>query len=235
MEKFKIILDAGHGKDTPGKRVPDGSMREFQFNAAVATLAKNLLVKFQNVEVQFTHDPSGEIDVPLEKRSNYCNQWGANVLVSIHANADGDGWSDGNGIETFTYTTKPKEAMELAAILQKRMVGLTGRRDRGVKQANLHMVREVKCTAVLVECGFMTNHTEAELLKSQNYRLLCAQAIANSLVEKYKLKPIPQAEPPKPAGTAYRVQVGYFTTRENAEAMKKQLAEKGFVGIITEA
>lgn len=188
MEKFKIILDAGHGKETAGKRCPDNSMHEWEFNAKVAQYAKSLLSKFQNIEVQFTHDPTGEVDIALKKRTDYANHWGANVFVSIHANASGNEWSDANGIETFTYTSKPKEAVDLANLVQKRMVSLTGRKNRGVKQADFHVLRETHMTAILVECGFMTNHTEADLLKSTQYQQLCAQAIVNSLAEKYKFK-----------------------------------------------
>jgi N-acetylmuramoyl-L-alanine amidase len=186
---MKIVLDAGHGYHTPGKRTPDGSMREWEFNSRVADIAKKMLEEYEGVQVQFTHDPKGAIDIPLGKRTYYANNWGADVLVSIHANAAGEEWSSAEGIETYVYTNPSKESLELAQLVQRNLIKETGLKDRGVKKGNLHMVRETKMPAVLAECGFMTNKKEAELLKSDTYRIKCAVAIVNALVEFCKLRP----------------------------------------------
>jgi N-acetylmuramoyl-L-alanine amidase len=58
-----------------------------------------------------------------------------------------------------------------------------------VKTANFHVLRETKMPAILVECGFMTNREECELLKSDAYRRKCAEAIVAGIVETYGLKP----------------------------------------------
>lgn len=184
---MKILLDAGHGKFTIGKQTPDG-MKEFEFNAAVAQYAKEILNDY-HCEVLFSHDPTGKIDVPLQKRTDYANRAGADVFVSIHANAFGPGgWNNTQGIETFVYTTKPQIAVNLANLVQKKLLEATGRPDRKVKPANFHVLRESHMTAILAECGFMTNKEEAELLKSDDYRRKCAKAIAESLIEFYNLK-----------------------------------------------
>ena len=81
---MKIILDAGHGCSTPGKRSPDG-MREYEFNRAVASLAKEMLGKYQNTEVFFAH--SDERDVPLAERTSLANNQNSDCYVSIHSNA----------------------------------------------------------------------------------------------------------------------------------------------------
>jgi N-acetylmuramoyl-L-alanine amidase len=189
---MKIAIDAGHGPDTPGKRSPDGSLREYQFNSVVAKYAADLLAQYENVQTLFTHDSVR--DVPLSERTNRANAWGADLLVSIHANAAGSDWSTAQGIETYVYTTRPPAAVALANAVQRRLVRLTGRPDRGVKSADFHVLRETKMTAILVECGFMTNRTEAELLKSDDYRRKCAAAIVAGIVETYGLQR-------KPAGT----------------------------------
>lgn len=193
------MLDAGHGYHTPGKRTPDGSMREWEFNSVVANYAKEILENYQNVQVLFAHDPTGQVDIPLKSRIDYANKVGADVYVSIHANAYGNGWNSAKGIETFVYTTNPPIARSLANLVQKKLVEKTGLYNRGVKTANFHVLRETKMTAILVECGFMTNKEEAALLKSDAYRRKCAQAIAEGLIEFYnlKLKPIVINEPVK--------------------------------------
>jgi N-acetylmuramoyl-L-alanine amidase len=231
--KFRIAIDAGHGPETPGKRVPDDSMREFHFNSVVADDVREQLEQYENVEVMFTHAP--DQDIPLKERTDKANEWKADVFVSIHANAiddtDGvpDGWDDRvEGIETFVYTSKPKEATALAAEVQNQLLRETGRKNRGVKAANLHVLRETDMTAILVECGFMTNHEEAELLKSDAYRRKCKSAIVQGLAIYYKLKKKKKQAPTE----LYRVQVGAFSNKENAKNLAKELQGRGYQTII---
>ena len=233
---MKIALDAGHGYNTSGKRTIDGTMREWEFNNAVANEVKAQLEQYENVSILFVHDTTGKTDVPLSTRVKNANNWQANVYVSIHANAYGSTWNDANGIETYTYTTKPKEAVALAGKVQHHLINQTGRRNRGVKSANFQVLRETKMTAILIECGFMTNQEEAELLKSAEYRKKCAVAIVNGLVEQYGLKKKvvvqPKPQPQQPKGQLFRVISGAFANRENAEKHLKALKEKGFDAFI---
>src|SRR5690606_6954104 len=193
---MKIVIDAGHGPETPGKRSPDGSLREYQFNSVVARyVADALLRDYVKVAVLMTHDYSR--DVPLKERTDRANAWKADLFVSIHANAAGDGvtWNSAQGIETYVYTSRPPDAVALANAVQRQLIRATGRPDRGVKSANFHVLRETKMTAILVECGFMTNRQECELLKSDEYRRKCASAIVAGIVETYGLKRKPGSGP----------------------------------------
>lgn len=194
---MRIAIDAGHGLNTAGKRTPDGSMREFQFNSVVAKYVRDLLSEYKDVETMFVHDPTGERDVPLTERTKKANDWPADVYISIHANAAGDGgWNNAQGIETYVYTSRPQAAVALANAVQRHLIRATGRQDRGVKSADFHVLRETKMTAILVECGFMTNKQECELLKSDAYRRKCASAIVSGIAETYGIKKKPA---PKPA------------------------------------
>lgn len=230
----KIILDAGHGLNTPGKRTPDGSMKEFEFNSIVANYVADILKKYE-CAVQFAHDPTGKVDIKLDKRTDDANRWNANVYVSIHANAASNDWTEAKGIETFVYTSKPKQSLELANKIQRNLIKATGRKDRGVKTADFHVLRETHMDAILVECGFMTNKEEAIQLKSVQYRLKCAGAIAEGLVEHYNLKPKTQPKTPViPSKTVYKVQVGAYSNKENAKKVALELKTKGYAAIVTE-
>jgi N-acetylmuramoyl-L-alanine amidase len=229
---MKIMLDAGHGFDTPGKRSPNG-MKEYEFNRAVANYAKQMLEDYENVTVYFAHSDEG--DVPLQERTDRANALNVDCYISIHCNAFGNGdWNEVDGIETYVYITKPKEAYELATVIHKQLLAVTGRNDRGVKTANFHVLRETKMTAVLVECGFMTNRLEADLLKSDEYRKACAEGIVRGLADYYHLKKKPKLVPRKLSTTPeknrglYRVQVGAFKYKENAEQLAQRLKEAGF-------
>lgn len=228
---MKISLSAGHGLNTPGKRTPDG-LHEWEFNSGVVRHMMNLLSNYDNVAVLRLDDPSGKIDIPLEQRADRANEWGANVHIDIHANAYGNGWNDSHGIETYVHTSKPKEAVDLADEVQRNLVKDTGLTNRGVKTADFYMLDKTKMTAILCECGFMTNKIEAGLLKSNVYREKVANAIVDGLVSQYRLKKrivIPQSN------TLYKVQVGAFAKYDNAEAMVTELGKKGFKGIIVKA
>lgn len=238
---MKIMLDAGHGSNTPGKRSPDG-MREFEFNSAVANYAKALLLSgYENVTVYFAHDPAGKIDIPLTTRTNRANELKVDVYVSIHANAFGTvGWHGARGVETFVYPTKPKIAMGLANKIQNNLVKASGMPNRGVKTADFHVLRETKMDAVLAECGFMTNKEDMKLLRSDSYRRKAAQAIVDALAEQYRMKKKAVPKPaPKPAQKAssdklYKVQVGAFADRKNADRLAAELKAKGYATYIVE-
>lgn len=217
---MKIMLDAGHGLNTIGKETPDG-MKEFEFNAAVAEYAKGILSNFL-CEILFAHDPTGKIDIPLSKRTDYANRAGADVFVSIHANAFGPGgWNNVQGIETFVHTKKPQIALNLANLVQKKLLEATGRSSRGVKAADFHVLRENTMTAILAECGFMTNQEEAALLKSDEYRRKCAKAIAESLIEFYNLKP----KVVKQVTTAAVKPVSPFAKDDHEWAVKNKISD----------
>ncbi|NQX45359.1 N-acetylmuramoyl-L-alanine amidase [Paenibacillus tritici] len=185
---MKIAIDAGHGPQTPGKRCPDDSMREFAFNSVVARYVRAGLLEYDGVQTMYTHADNGSRDVPLKERTNAANEWGADLFVSIHANAMGSGWSSARGIETFTYVTRPASAVALATAVQRQLVKATGLYDRGVKAENFHVLRESRAISILIECGFMSNHEEAALLKSDGYRRKCAAAIVAGVVEAVGLK-----------------------------------------------
>lgn len=191
---MRIAIDAGHGMHTAGKRSPDGALREFQFNGATAAQIKQQLeqmttVDNADVEMMLTHDPSGATDVPLATRVKQANLWGADIFLSVHANAFGSGWNDANGIETFVAKVSTKQTVKLAEAVQRTLVVATGRRNRGVKSEDFYVLRQTTMPSVLVECGFMTNREEAALLMSDAYRRLCARAIVDGITEVYGLLP----------------------------------------------
>jgi N-acetylmuramoyl-L-alanine amidase len=178
---MRIAIDAGHGPDTPGKRTPDGAMREYAFNAAVADAVCSML----DVDTVRVDDPT--CDVPLVARVAMAHQAQATCYMSIHANAVGTTWNDAQGIETFVSPSAPEggQALVLARAVQKHLVAVTKRRDRGVKRGDLYVLRHTRMPSCLVECGFMTHRDEAALLQSDAYRHQCARAIVLALKEVY--------------------------------------------------
>ncbi|MDW0115285.1 N-acetylmuramoyl-L-alanine amidase [Sporosarcina saromensis] len=170
-----LLIDAGHGPNTPGKRSPDGLLREFTFNAAVANLTKQHLIA-KGITVRFAHDKTR--DVPLTERTTYANRQQVAAFISIHANAYGNTWNAAQGIETYIYPTAGTQTQLLANLLHTSLLTACNRKDRGIKKANFAVLRETTMPAVLLECGFMTNREEAQLLLDPKYQQQCANAIA---------------------------------------------------------
>lgn len=240
---MKIMLDAGHGYNTPGKRSPDG-LREYEFNRAVANYANQLLENYKNVTVYFSH--SDQRDVSLTARTDKANNLNVDIFVSIHANAFGSGgWNNVGGIETYVYPSRPPVANQLAQKIQRNLVIATGLENRGVRTADFHVLRETKMDAVLVECGFMTNRNEVELLRSETYRRTIAEGIVKALAEQFKLQRkdnAPPAPAPSPSaaksaalarkGGLYKVQAGAFEDERNAEELAARLRKAGFEAYI---
>jgi N-acetylmuramoyl-L-alanine amidase len=222
---MKIVHCAGHGLTTPGKQTPDG-MKEFEFNVAVCNYVIQALKQYEGVENIIVHDPTGKRDVPLKERTDKANKLKADLYISYHANAAGNSWSSAEGIETYIISMKSK-ALEPASIIHNHLLRDTGRKNRGLKTANFHVLRETNMPAILFELGFMTNKEEAVLLKSDSYRQKCAQAIVKGLVEYYKLKPKKVA-----TSQLYTVQIGAFSDKANADKLAAELNKKGYKAIV---
>lgn len=228
----KIAIDAGHGMRTPGKMTPDG-MHEFEFNSKVADYLKIGLSEYEDIEILYVHDPDGSSDVPLNTRTNNANKWKADLYLSLHANAFGSGsWNDAHGIETFIHPDTPQKTKDIATVIHKNITSATKLKNRGLKRSNFHVLRETDMSAVLVEHAFMTNKNEAALLKSDSFRKLCAQAHVKSLVSYFNLKKKIIKQTIHQTNKLYRVQVGAFKIKGNAEKLVEELKSKGYDSFI---
>ncbi len=216
-----IAIDDGHGAETPGKRspaFPDGSvLKENQFNSRTAELLAEALTRCGFATLMVAPEES---DTPLKTRVMRANEARADAYISIHANAYGSGWNAANGVETWIYEKIMGQSNTylFAQSVHEAFAAASGRKDRGLKRsADLYVLKATDMHAVIVECGFMTNREEAELLKSEDYRRKCAEGICKGVCAFYKAEYIlPEQEPPteppttaKPSTTAkppYRYQ-----------------------------
>ena len=186
----KIAWCAGHGLNTAGKQTPDGE-KEWKFNDIVGLSFQNEINKYQNVELKRMDDPTGKTDVSLKTRTEGANKWGADYYISFHHNANTSKWGTWTGVETFTYTNPQAKSIALAKAIHPSLVKGYGLKDRGIKQGNLHIVRETKMPAILVEGGFMDSTIDIKVLrdsnKLKNVGVLIAQALAKHLSLKLKI------------------------------------------------
>ena len=188
---MKILLDNGHGIDTPGKRSPDGHFREYAYNRYLAFLIRERLLAL-GLDAQLVV-PERE-DISLKERCRrvnaICRQLGNDqvILLSIHVNAAGNGqnWLDARGWSCFTTRGKTK-ADALATCLyeaaKNHLPGMKIRTDFTDGDPDIekdfYIIRHTSCPAVLTENLFMDNREDVAFLESE----AGAQAIINLHVQ----------------------------------------------------
>ncbi|TCS93133.1 N-acetylmuramoyl-L-alanine amidase family protein [Hazenella coriacea] len=181
---YLIALDDGHGlfpTPTPGKRTPmvpeiNRRIYENEFNREVVKYLHQELIRcgFRTLLVAPTDE-----DVPLSTRTRLANQKGAHLYVSVHYNAGG-----GSGVETYHFPGSVQGA-KAARTIHKYVIQGTKQRDRGVKTANFHVLRETKMPSVLIEYGFMDDPSlhEARLMLNVAFQQECARETAQGICE----------------------------------------------------
>ena len=186
-----ILLDNGHGSDTPGKQSPDGFFREYAYNRYLAFLIRERLITL-GLDAHLLV-PERE-DISLKERCRrvnaICRQLGNDqvILLSIHVNAAGNGqnWLDARGWSCFTTRGKTK-ADELATSLyeaaKNHLPGMKIRTDFTDGDPDIekdfYIIRHTSCPAVLTENLFMDNREDVAFLESEEG----AKAIVNLHVD----------------------------------------------------
>ena len=174
---YRILLDYGHGVNTPGKRSPDGRLREYAY---VREIGKKVVESLQHLNSYLSvHEIVPEdIDIPLEERCRRVNSIVAKypddrcLLISIHVNAAGDGtkWMSARGWSVFVYPTSNASkpfADYLFWAAQK--IGCDCRKPSPTQNywtKNLKILRETKCPAILTENYFQDNKKDVDFLLS---------------------------------------------------------------------
>lgn len=183
---MRVLIDAGHGIDTPGKRSPDGAFREYLWNRQVADQVCEML-RDRGVDAQLVVTETN--DVSLRTRAMRVNRVCAAddaILLSIHSNAAGNGskWMNAKGWSC--YTTKGEtrsdslaeclyDSFERAFPDRKIRKDLSdGDRDW---EENFYIISKTRCPAVLLENFFYDNKEECRWLLDPVTMFRISQAI----------------------------------------------------------
>ena len=185
MAKKLIILDSGHAKATGGKRSPDSSLLEWDFNNQMQYKLKARLEQLGFEVYLVNPNPQTGADKSLAARckdaNNYWVKKGkpANTLyVSIHANAAGSGqWYQARGVETYTSkgcsSKSTNASKKICAAIYKDVYAIDkGFKNRGPKVNNFYVVKYTNMPSVLIEYAFYDNKEDIKLLKDRK-NLLC--------------------------------------------------------------
>lgn len=195
---MKILIDPGHGIDTPGKRSPDGLFREYLYNRQVADLILEGLVS-AGVDASLVVTETN--DVSLRNRVNrvntICNRLGASnvLLVSIHANAAGNGsaWMNAKGWSCYTSKGKTKSDQVAECLYDAFEEEFQDRKirkdmsdgDRDWEE-NFYVLQKSKCPAVLLENFFYDNREECAWMLQEETKKRIASAAVKGIIKYIK-------------------------------------------------
>ena len=185
---MRVLIDPGHGIDTPGKRSPDGKFREYLWNRQVADLLGARLVA---MGIDASPVVTETNDIPLSTRvqrvNRICSKVGASnvLLVSIHANAAGNGgWMNAKGWSCYTSngnTESDRIAECLYDAFEKEFPDRKIRKDLSDGdrdwEENFYVLAKSRCPAVLLENFFYDDSEEcAFLLKDETKERIASAA-----------------------------------------------------------
>ena len=94
IKVMKILIDNGHGEETPGKRSPDGLFREYKYARQIAEeVVKQLQAKGYDAQRIVTEDNDVSLAERCKRVNAICDKVGAGnvILVSVHVDAAGNG------------------------------------------------------------------------------------------------------------------------------------------------
>lgn len=217
------MLDPGHGGNDPGA-VGNG-LKEKDINLKIAKLAKEYLdTYYEGHDTVLTR--TGDTTMSLKDRTDQANMWGADLFLSIHVNAGG-----GTGYEDFIHTSLSDTSKTAAIrdVIHRNIADAMVWRNRGKKKANFHVLRETSMSAMLTENGFIDNEYDAQALSTPSYLYRLATAHGEGLAKAFNLKKKNITK-----NKLYKVQVGAFVNRKNAEMYAERVRKDGYDTYIVE-
>jgi N-acetylmuramoyl-L-alanine amidase len=179
-----VVIDPGHGGSDrggiPRQRVPESMM-----NLDVALRLRSVL-QASGYRVVMTRD--SDVFIPLGTRVAIANSYRDAIFVCIHFNATPR--SAASGIETYFYSS---QSLPLASAIHYYVAGGAPTANRGVRRRGFFVLRRTTIPSVLVECGFLTNPTEAQYAQNSAYRQKLALEIAHGVQNRASVSRIPGA------------------------------------------
>lgn len=190
-----ILIDPGHGIDTPGKRSPDGKFLEYLWNRQIADL---LLDRFMIMGIDASLVVTETNDISLATRvqriNRLCSKVGVSnvILLSIHSNAAGDGskWMSAQGWSCYTSKGDTKSDLIAECLYDAFEAEFADRKirkdmsdgDRDYEE-NFYVLQKSKCPAVLLENFFYDNRDECAWLLKDETKERIADAIVKGIVQ----------------------------------------------------
>lgn len=189
---MKILIDNGHGENTPGKCSPDGRLKEWAYTREIAD---KIILELRKKGMDAERIVKEMVDVPLSERCRRANAIyketaGNAILVSIHCNAAGSGvdWLTAHGWSVFVSNNASNNSKNLAVCLVK----AANARGAYVRQPmpgqmfwmqNLAICRDTNCPAILTENFFQDNKDDVDFLLSDEGKQMVVQIHVDGIMD----------------------------------------------------
>ena len=203
----KIVIDIGHFNSDSG--ATNKVAREVDLNKIIADECVRQLTRHGVEVVVSSGSLQDRVKIEHDAKPDY--------FVSIHNNAGG-----GDGTEVLVYS-KSNPQLALAQNIENECLKLNN--SRGIKERkDLYVLKNTKCPAIIIECAFIDSidyECIDTVVEQQAFGVAIAKGILKTLGVEYK-------EEKKDDGTRYRICVGSFSDKTNADKMVKELESKGY-------
>ena len=211
-----MFIGVGHGGSDPG--ATSAGLFEKNINLAIALACKDELER-HGVLVGMSR--TTDEDDPVAQEVKECNTFKPDVAIDCHVNAGG-----GDGFEIF-YWEGSKGGKRLSQYIESEVKSI-GQNSRGLKSGNkLRFVNGTDCTAVLTEAFFIDNSVDRLIADSKTEQQKFGKAYAKGILKYLGIEYETTTKP-------YRVQVGAFNSKSNADRLVKELVAKGYRAYISE-
>jgi|GEM_PF-634983 len=188
MANKRLMLDAGHGANTAGRRTIPNGITEWRLNQNVANFVVEMLRDY-NVDIRFSNDTTGATDVALGTRVTRTRDFNPHLFISIHHNAFNGVLGTHTGTEVFIHPNASAQSRNIANLIAPRLAANTGLRNRGVKTTAWAVLGlPANIPAILVEGGFMDSRIDVPVIESTAGQRAYAKAITDSVIEFLGLK-----------------------------------------------
>jgi N-acetylmuramoyl-L-alanine amidase len=197
LKPMRVMLDPGHGGEDDGSSSKKPHVKEKDLTLAVAL---KLGARLSAAGLQVLYTRTNDVTLALDERSILARRNKADLFVSIHANYAPK--SDASGVETYVLTpcgySGTAEGSRvpgwqignrndfhntlLGFSIHSRLASIAEAPDRGLKRQSFSVLRETSCPAVLVEIGFLSNHSEAVKMTDAAWQEKCAATIGEGIL-----------------------------------------------------
>ena len=174
-EKFsRVVIDPGHGGIDPGSSA--FGMVEKELTLDLARRLERILSS-HGLTTELTRRTDKYVE--LSERAEKANAKPGTIFVSVHFNAHTD--RSISGTETL-YWPGSATAREMASYVQSELGRRLVTRNRGFKPERLKVLEKTECTAILIECGFISNRWESQRCGAEWFRQIIAEEIAQGIL-----------------------------------------------------
>lgn len=222
---YKVFIGVGHGGIDSGAV---GILVEKTVNLVEALACRDLL---ESYGIQVLMSRTDDSNDPLKDEIKECNAFNPDLAVDIHNNAGG-----GDGFEAF-YHYKGGKGKDLALNIEEEVKAI-GQNSRGCKTClnssgtdYFGFIREINCPSIILEGCFVDNQKDAEIASTLEKQKSFGYAYARGILKTLGINLNDNISPPENSSlntNLYKVQIGAYSKKENAQAQLEKAKSAGF-------